>query len=56
MSYLTGAADTLRNNIDVDDAHKYYLLTVEFGIKTYRAYLEWCQEAKKALYDAHTLY
>ena len=56
LSYLTGAADTLRNNIDVDDAHKYYLLTVEFGIKTYHAYLEWCEEAKKALYDAHTSY
>ena len=29
--------------------HKYYLLTVEFGIKTYRAYLEWCKEAKTML-------
>lgn len=35
LHYLTGAADTLKNNIDVDDTHKYYLLTVEFGIKTY---------------------
>ena len=49
LSQLTGAADSLRNNIDVDDAHKYYLLTVEFGIKTYRAYLEWCEEAKEIL-------
>ncbi len=47
--HLIGAADTLRNNIDVDDTHKYYLLTVEFGIKTYHAYLEWCEEAKEIL-------
>lgn len=32
-----------------DSTHKYYLLTVEFGIKTYRAYLEWCEEAKAIL-------
>lgn len=49
LPYLTGAANTLRNYIDTDDAHKYYLLTVEFGIKTYRAYLEWCEEAKAIL-------
>lgn len=49
LSYLRGAADTLRNNIDVDDTHKYYLLTVEFGMKTHRAYLEWCEEAKEIL-------
>ena len=49
LPYLTGAADILRNNIEMDDTHKYYLLTVEFGIKTYRAYLEWCKEAKTIL-------
>lgn len=49
LPYLIGAADALKNNIDVDDTHKYYLLTVEFGIKAYRAYLEWCEEAKKIL-------
>ncbi|MCI8522974.1 MAG: hypothetical protein HFI62_07175 [Lachnospiraceae bacterium] len=30
-------------------AHKYYLLTVAFGIKTYPTYLEWCKEARKLL-------
>lgn len=49
LPYLIGAAGTLRNNIDVDDTHKYYLLTVEFGMKAYHAYLEWCEEAKKIL-------
>lgn len=49
LSYLTGAADVLRNNIDGDAAHKYYLITVEFGIIAYRAYLEWCEEAKAIL-------
>lgn len=44
-----GAADTLRNSISLDNTHKYYLLTVEFGIKTYRAYLEWCKEARTML-------
>lgn len=49
LQYLIGAADTLRNNVSLDDTHKYYLLTVEFGIKTYGAYLEWCKEAKTML-------
>lgn len=49
LPYLIGAADILRNNVSKDDTHKYYLLTVEFGIKTYRAYLEWCKEAKTML-------
>lgn len=49
MPYLLGAAETLRENMDVDGTHRYYLLTVEFGIKAYRAYLEWCEEAKGIL-------
>ena len=49
LQYLMGAADILRKNISVDDTHKYYLLTVEFGIKAYGAYLEWCKEAKAML-------
>lgn len=44
ISKKEGAADILRNNIDIDDTHKYYLLTVEFGIKAYSAYLEWCED------------
>ena len=49
LQYLISAAGTLKNNVSLDDTHKYYLLTVEFGIKTYRAYLEWCKEAKTML-------
>lgn len=49
LPYLLGAAETLRENMDVDNTHRYYLLTVEFGIKAYRAYLEWCEEAKGIL-------
>ena len=49
LPFLIGVAETLRNNIDLDDTHKYYLLTVAFGVKTYRAYLEWCEEAKRLL-------
>lgn len=29
-----------------EDTHKYYYLTVQFGIKTYESYLEWCKEAR----------
>lgn len=46
LTYLLGAEDILKKNLDRDDTHKYYLLTAQFGIKTYRAYLEWCEEAK----------
>lgn len=51
LPYLLGAADILKKNVSSDDTHKYYLLTVEFGIKTYRAYLEWCKEAKAMLQE-----
>lgn len=31
------------------EEHIYYLLTVRFGIETYRAYLNWCEEANDVL-------
>lgn len=49
MDYLLGAEALLKEHLEEDDTHKYYLLTVEFGIKTYRTYLEWCEEAKAFL-------
>lgn len=51
LPYLLNAEEILKKSLDEDTAHKYYLLTVEFGIKTYRTYLEWCKEAKKLLAD-----
>jgi len=49
MLYLLGAEKSLKEIIDDDATHKYYLLTVKFGIKTYRAYLDWCKEANELL-------
>lgn len=51
LPYLLKAENVLKDCLDDDTAHKYYLLTVEFGIKTYNTYLEWCEEAKELLLD-----
>jgi DNA-binding PadR family transcriptional regulator len=32
-----------------EEEHKYYLLTVKFGIESYRAFLNWCEQAKTLL-------
>jgi DNA-binding PadR family transcriptional regulator len=32
-----------------EEAHRYYLLTAMFGERVYKAYLEWCEEARKIL-------
>jgi DNA-binding PadR family transcriptional regulator len=34
---------------DDEPAHRYYLMTVRFGIYTYEAYLKWCAETKREL-------
>ncbi len=49
LPYLLRAEEALNKSLNEDSAHKYYLLTVKFGIKTYQTYLEWCKEAKKLL-------
>jgi len=49
LSYLLKSEQALEACLDDDSTHKYYLLTVKFGIQTYRTYLEWCKEAKKFL-------
>ncbi len=49
LPYLLNAQKILSENLNDESTHKYYLLTVEFGIKTYQTYLEWCKEAKKIL-------
>ena len=49
LPYLLGARKVLQEHLDEDEAHKYYLLTVEFGIRTYQTYLEWCEMAEEML-------
>lgn len=49
IPYLIEAEQNLEKHMDEEKSHKYYLLTVKFGIKTYGAYLEWCKEAKEIL-------
>lgn len=49
LSYLLQAETVLKKSLNDDSAHKYYLLTAEFGIRTYQTYLEWCSEAEKLL-------
>ncbi len=51
LQSLLEAEKNLRDCLDDDTTHKYYLLTARFGIKTYHTYLEWCEEAKKFLID-----
>lgn len=45
LPYLYMAQQSLKQHQQEDETHLYYLLTVEFGIKTYESYLEWCQYA-----------
>lgn len=53
LPYLLYAENILTKHLKEDSTHKYYLLTVRFGIKTYRTYLEWCGEAKALLTEDH---
>lgn len=46
---LLRAEQALNACLNDDAAHRYYLLTVKFGIKTYNTYLEWCKEARDIL-------
>jgi len=48
LAELEKAAENLRQ-AGGDGAHKYYLATAMLGVKTFRAYLEWCEEAKRLL-------
>ena len=51
LLHLLNIEKILNENLNEDTTHKYYLLTVQFGIKTYRTYLEWCKEAETFLSD-----
>lgn len=41
-------AENLKKYLE-NDTHKYYYLTVRFGINTYEAYLKWCKEEKEQI-------
>jgi DNA-binding PadR family transcriptional regulator len=44
LQFLKGCAKQLEKHSE-DSTHLYYLLTVNFGVKSYESYLEWCDEA-----------
>ena len=48
LAILNMFAENLMQYLE-NDTHKYYYLTVRFGIKTYEAYLAWCKEAKEQI-------
>ncbi len=49
LAQLNKASDILKQCLDEDPSHQYYLFTVDFGIKTYQSYLNWCCETKQRL-------
>ncbi|MBO5154251.1 MAG: PadR family transcriptional regulator, partial [Eubacterium sp.] len=48
LAVLNMFAENLMQYLE-NDTHKYYYLTVRFGIKAYEAYLKWCKEAKEQI-------
>lgn len=53
LPYLYMAKKTLTSYISEDETHRYYLLTVEFGIQSYEAYLRWCKTACNVLKEVN---
>lgn len=49
LPYLLSSVQTLEKIQNTESAHRYYLLTALFGVKIYRAFLEWCTEAETLL-------
>lgn len=49
LSTLLVMEKNLLHHLQEDSTHEYYLLTCRFGVKTYLAYLEWCEEARNYL-------
>lgn len=48
LAFLEMCEKQLESCTEEED-HIYFLLTVRFGIETYRAYLKWCAQAKEYL-------
>ena len=51
LGELQHSLQILEHFQESQDAHLYYLLTAKFGVKTYEAYLAWCEEARTMLKD-----
>ena len=49
QSILLSMEKQLEQIKTTDDTHLYYLLTAKFGVKVYKAYLEWCDETEQVL-------
>lgn len=49
LEELRRSVQILEQIEETQEAHLYYLLTAKFGVKTYEAYLEWCEEARNLL-------
>ena len=48
LMILKKYCETLKDKLSEED-HLYFYLTASFGVKSYEAYLEWCQDAKQLL-------
>ena len=51
LEMLKNIREDLNDHINEDTSHRYYMMTVEFGICTYEAYLKFCKEAVSKLGD-----
>lgn len=49
LEVLRASVTILEQSRDTEEEHLYYLLTAEFGVHTYEAYLKWCKVAKAEL-------
>lgn len=49
LKLLQAYEKILTEALDEDPEHKYFLITVKFGIETYKGHLKWCKEAKSML-------
>lgn len=49
IPYLEASVKQLESILDLDPAHRYYLLTAKMGLCTYQAFLSWCTQTKDIL-------
>ncbi|MBO7703734.1 MAG: PadR family transcriptional regulator [Solobacterium sp.] len=51
LAVLNGFRQVLEEHMEEEEDHRYFYLTVLFGIESYEAYLRWCRKAKKILLE-----